>query len=119
MDGYPGVLGIEARSADAGCARVTFDAAEEHLNQAGSVHGGVLASLVDTAMALAARTTTTDGETPATSQLTIAYLSAGRLGHMEVSAEVRRRGDHLLLCEADVAQEGRTLAHAVATFALI
>jgi uncharacterized protein (TIGR00369 family) len=119
MDGYPGVLGVYGESAGNGRSQLRFDAGEPHLNQARTVHGGVLAALVDTAMGLAARSTTQDGETPATSQLTIAYLSAGRPGMMTVQAEVRRRGDHILLCEADVEQDGRSLVHAVATFALL
>jgi hypothetical protein len=32
---------------------------------------------------------------------------------------VRTRGEHLTVCEADVEQDGRSLVHAVATFALL
>lgn len=70
-------------------------------------------------MGLAARSTTEDGEVPATSQLTVAYLTAGRMGLLVATAQVRKQGEHLLLCEADVEQDGRTLVHAVATFALL
>ena len=30
-----------------------------------------------------------------------------------------KQGEHLTVCEADVEQEGRTLVHAVATFAVL
>jgi uncharacterized protein (TIGR00369 family) len=119
MQGFPGALGIYGESADDGCSSLRFCAQAVHLNQAGTVHGGVLASLADAAMGLAARSTTEAGETPATSQLTIAYLRAGRPGVMEVSGRVIRRGETVLLCEADIEQAGRSLVHAVATFALI
>ena len=112
-------LGVHSRTADDGTARLELDATERHLNEAGTVHGGVLATLVDTAMGLAARTTTDDEEVPATSQLTVAYLSAGREGRLVVTARVRKRGDSLLLCEADVEQDGRSLVHAVASFAIL
>jgi uncharacterized protein (TIGR00369 family) len=79
----------------------------------------VLATLVDTAMGQAVRTTTGDGDVPATSQLTVTYLRPGKPGPLEVTARVRTRGEHLTVCEADVEQDGRSLVHAVATFALL
>ena len=117
--GFAGRLGAEVVSADDGSARLRFDAGDDHLNPAGTVHGGVLATLVDTAMGQAVRSATGDGDVPATSQLTVTYLRPGRTGPLEVTARVRVRGEHLTVCEAEVEQEGRSLAHAVATFALL
>lgn len=119
VDGYAGTLGVRDEQAGDGRARLALDAGAEHLNPAGTVHGGVLATLVDTAMGLAARSTIGDGSVPATSQLTVAYLRAGAVGPLLVTAEVRKQGEHLLLCEADVEQDGRALVHAVASFALV
>ncbi len=119
MDGFPGELGVSEEGAEDGHARLAFEANETHLNSAGTLHGGVLATLVDTAMGLAARSRTDDGEIPATSQLTVAFLSAGRPGRLVVTAAVRKRGEHLLLCDADIEQDGRPLVHAVATFAVL
>ncbi|UOY03937.1 PaaI family thioesterase [Blastococcus sp. PRF04-17] len=96
-----------------------FEAREEHLNPAGTVHGGVLATLVDTAMGTAVRTVAGDGDVPATSQLTVTYLRPGRPGELVVTARLRTKGEHLTVCEADVEQEDRGLVHAVATFALL
>jgi uncharacterized protein (TIGR00369 family) len=118
-EGFAERLGARPEAAGDGSARMTFEAREEHLNQAGTLHGGVLATLVDTAMGMAVRSTTDDGEVPATSQLTVTYLRPGKPGPLEVTARVRTRGEHLTVCEADVDQEGRTLVHAVATFALL
>lgn len=118
MDGFAGDLGVHGEGADNGHARFEFDAERRHLNPAGAVHGGVLATLVDTAMGLAARTRTED-EVPVTSQLTISYLAAGKEGPMTVTAQLRKRGEHVLLCDADIDQGGETLVHAVATFALL
>jgi uncharacterized protein (TIGR00369 family) len=69
--GFAERLGARAEVADDGSARVGFTAREEHLNQAGTLHGGVLATLVDTAMGAAVRSTVEDGDVPATSQLTV------------------------------------------------
>jgi hypothetical protein len=75
-----------------GRARLELDAAERHLNPAGTVHGGVLATLVDTAMGGAVRSTTDGSEIPATSQLSVVYLRPGSPGRLLVSAEVRKKG---------------------------
>ena len=117
--GFAERLGAQIQVAHDGSARVRFTASEEHLNQAGTLHGGVLATLVDTAMGAAVRSATDDGDVPATSQLTVTYLRPGKPGPLEVTAKVRTRGEHLTVCEADVEQEDRSLVHAVATFALL
>ena len=117
--GFAGRLGVGVEQADDGTAPLAFEATDEHLNPAGTVHGGVLATLVDTAMGTAVRSTTGDEELPATSQLTVTYLRPGKPGRMEVTARVRTRGEHLTVCEADIEQDGRSLVHAVATFALL
>jgi len=117
--GFAERLGAVVSGVDEGAARVEFDATEEHLNPAGTVHGGVLATLVDTAMGTAVRSATDDGDVPATSQLTVTYLRPGKPGRLTVEARVRTRGEHLTVCEADVDQDGHPLVHAVATFALL
>ncbi len=117
--GFAERLGAEVVSAGDGSARLRFEARDEHLNQAGTLHGGVLATLVDTAMGQAVRSATGDGDVPATSQLTVTYLRPGNPGALEVTARVRTRGEHLTVCDAEVEQDGRNLVHAVATFALL
>jgi uncharacterized protein (TIGR00369 family) len=119
VTGFAEQLGVHGQEADDGRSRLRFEAGDEHLNQAGTVHGGVLATLVDTAMGLAVRSTTGEEDVPATSQLTVTYLRPGKPGPMEVTAQVRTRGEHLTVCDADVRQDGRDLVHAVATFALL
>ena len=120
MRGFAEELGVHDEVAEGGSARFEFEAQPRHLNPAGTVHGGVLATLVDTAMGLAARSRNQDsGDVPATSQLTIAYLTAGREGSMSVTAQLRKQGEHVLLCDADIEQNDKTVVHAVATFALL
>jgi uncharacterized protein (TIGR00369 family) len=117
--GFAGRLGAHVEEADDGSARIAFEVTEDHLNPAGTLHGGVLATLVDTAMGTAVRSTTDDGDVPATSQLTVTYLRPGTTGPLAVTARVRTRGEHLTVCEADVEQDGKSIGHAVATFALL
>ena len=82
------------------------------------MHGGVLATLVDATMGAAVRSTTDDDDVPATIQLTLAYLRPGKQGLLTARARVGKQGEHLLVCEAEVEQDGKTLIEALATFAL-
>ena len=117
--GFALVLGVRNQQSEDGRARLELDATEQHLNPAGTVHGGVLATLVDTAMGSAVRSSTGDEDVPATSQLTVTYLRPAEPGTLLVTADVRKQGEHLTVCEADVEQDGRALVHAVATFAVL
>lgn len=117
--GFAERLGADAEATGEGAARVRFEVGEEHLNAAGTLHGGVLATLVDTAMGTAVRSATGDHDVPATSQLTVTYLRPGKPGPLEVTAQVRAQGEHLTVCDAEVEQDGHGLAHAVATFAVL
>ena len=116
--GFLDLVDAPEPEADDGSARMEIEVDERHLNPAGAVHGGLLATLVDTTMGAAVRSTT-DGESPATSQLTVTYLRPGKPGRLLVTAEVGKRGESLTVCEAEVEQDGHTLVHALATFALI
>ena len=115
--GFLGLIGASTPDADDGKARLVVEADDRHLNPAGAVHGGLLATLVDTTMGAAVKSVVDDA--PATSQLTVTYLRPGKPGKLQVSARVGKRGDSLTICEADVEQDGKTLVHALATFALV
>ena len=116
--GFIALVGASDPEADDGRATLEVEVDERHLNPAGTVHGGLLATLVDTTMGAAVRSAVGD-ETPATSQLTVTYLHPGRPGRLVVTAVVRKRGQNLTVCEADVEQDGTSLVHALATFALV
>lgn len=112
------LIGAHDPEATEGRATLEMEVDDRHLNAAGTVHGGLLATLVDTTMGAAIRSAV-DGETPATSQLSLTYLRPGSPGRLVVTASVRKRGERITVCEADVEQDGRSLVHALATFALV
>ena len=117
--GFGAVMAVENQTAEDGRARLELEATDRHLNRAGTVHGGVLATLVDMAMGQALRSSTGDNDVPATSQLTVTYLRPGKPGRLVVDAQVRKQGENLSVCEADVEQDGRAVVHAIATFAVL
>lgn len=112
------MIGAPSPEAADGRATLTMEADDRHLNPAGAIHGGMLATLVDTTMGAAIRSVVED-ESPATSQLTVTYLRPGKPGRLTVTATVSKRGDSLTVCEAEVEQDGKSLVHALATFALL
>ncbi len=116
--GFISLVGAHVPEAAEGKATLAVEVDERHLNVAGTVHGGMLATLVDTTMGFAVRSAVGD-ETPATSQLSLTYLRPGKPGRLVVTATVRKRGENLTVCEADVEQDGKSLVHALATFALV
>jgi uncharacterized protein (TIGR00369 family) len=117
-NGFISLIGAPDPEAADGKATLSVEVDERHLNPAGTVHGGMLATLVDSTMGAAIRSAI-DDEVPATSQLSITYLRPGKPGRLEVTATLRKRGQNLTVCEADVEQDGRSLVHALATFALM
>jgi uncharacterized protein (TIGR00369 family) len=110
-------LGDDEESPNGRDSIVRLEAGEQHLNISGTVHGGVLASMIDTAMGRAVRSVTE--EKPATIQLTVTYLDPGRPGSLVATARVTKQGSTLTIVEAEIEQDGKALAHALATFALL
>lgn len=107
---------LQVHELEDGVARVVVDTREHHLNAHGSVHGGLLATMLDAAMGTAV--VSSGGELPVTVSLTVTYLEPGRPGRLEASARVRKRGRKLLVVEGEVVQDGDVVADALATFAV-
>jgi uncharacterized protein (TIGR00369 family) len=95
---------------------VVVEATEEHLNPHGTVHGGVLATMLDVAMGSAVAEA--GGERPVTVSLTVTYLEPGQPGRLEATARVRKRGKRLIVVEGEVVQDGDVVADALATFSV-
>lgn len=111
-------LGIRDRKVVEGRAEVVMEAGDEHLNPAGTVHGGAIATLVDVAMGRAVGSMIDEGERPVTIEMKLNYLEPGRPGELVAVAEVRRRGRLFTVVQAEVVQveDGETLAEAMGTF---
>ena len=91
-----------------------------HLNLGGMAHGGVHATLLDTAMGGTLISTMAKEEWSATAQLDISYLNAAHPGdHLVATAEVVRRGRNLAHIEGRlVTAEGELVATAKGTWAI-
>jgi uncharacterized protein (TIGR00369 family) len=118
--GFREYVQLQVEPGDEGAGRVLLDASEEHLNPHGTVHGGVLATMLDVAMGTAVATA--GGDSPVTVSLTVTYLEPGRPGRLVASAKVRKRGKRLIVVEGTVEQDCADgtdlLADALATFSV-
>jgi len=83
------------------CARIELDVARRHLQPFGLVHGGVLATLIDTATFWAAFAHAPDGAGMVNVDLSLTYLETV--------------ADGLLVAEGRSIRVGRTLSHAEAS----
>lgn len=99
----------------------TITTTEEHANRNGTVQGGFLATMLDTACGRQVRRGIEDDETTATVSLTVTYLRPGRIGgELTADASTLHRGDSLVMVEGEVRDEaGEPVAHAAATFSVI
>jgi uncharacterized protein (TIGR00369 family) len=119
--GFREHVGLRVEDGPGGSPRVVLDAQDHHLNPHGTVHGGVLATLVDAAMGAAVGQAAEEDERPVTVSLTVTYLKPGRPGRIVAQSDLRKKGSRLSVVEADVVQEetGDTIAHAVGTFSTV
>lgn len=100
-------LGITINSESEGRAVLRLPHREELTNPNGdTLHGGVLATLLDNAAGTALRTVLNDPETAryATTELNLSYLRPAT-GDLRAEAQVRRRGQSLVVIEADIDSE--------------
>jgi uncharacterized protein (TIGR00369 family) len=113
--GFRELVGTELSSAEEGHAVVSVRAEERHLNPNGTVHGGVVYTLVDVSMAEALRTMIEEGARPVTIEIKVNYLEPGRPGTLTSTAQVRKGGKRVTIVEAEVAQEDDDEIVALAT----
>ena len=103
--GFTQLVGTELSSAEEGRAAISLKAEERHLNPSGTVHGGVISTLIDASMAEALNTMVEEGEQPFTIQITVNYMKPGKPGTLTSTARVRKGGERITIVEAEVAQE--------------
>jgi len=103
--GFAELVGTVLSSAEEGRAAVSLKAQEQHLNPSGTVHGGVISTLIDASMAEALNTMTEESEQPFTIQITLNYMKPGKPGTLTSTAQVRKGGERVTIVGAEVVQE--------------
>ena len=101
-----------------GTVTVTGIVERRHLKIKGVVHGGVYATILDTAMGAAVVSCLGEGETTATTSLYVEFLRAAREGEtLSARGEVLRRGRHIAFAEGNLfGSDGRRFSQARGTW---
>jgi len=111
-------LGMENFEGDYGSFSVELVPEHRHYNPLGTVHGGVLSTLLDTAAACSVHSTLAVGEAYTSLDLTVKFLRAVTVdsGRLRCVGKVIQRGRRTALAEAQLFDaEGRLVAHATSS----
>ncbi len=95
-------MGLELTSVAVGEAEIEVQIQKQHLQQNGFTHGGVTATLCDVATGIAAYTAAPEGKTVVTADLKISYLNPSTAPVVRAKGTVKKAGNLLFFCEAEV-----------------
>ena len=111
-------LGLVDFGGERGAISVGLDPEHRHYNPLGTVHGGVLATLLDTAAACSVHSTLEPGERYTSLDLTVKFLRPVTVesGRLRAVGKVVQRGRRTALAEAQVFDAAdRLVAHATSS----
>lgn len=98
-------------------ATIAVDIRDDLRQPSGVLHGGVTATLIDTAMAFAVKTRLAPEEFTATIDLTVHYLRPHTAGTASCTAKIVRGGKRIFTVSADVMnEEGKLIATGISTY---
>ncbi len=110
------LVGFSLTHVEPGAVVIDFEAGPQHANPMGTLHGGVICTIADSAMGLAYASTLADDDTFSTVELKVNFLRPVRRGRLTARGRVVTAGRTLGLTECDVTDtEGRLVARASST----
>ena len=112
------LIDMAAIEAEEGSVTVYLDPQEFHYNPLGSVHGGVLSTLLDTAAACSVHSTLPAGVGYTSLDLNVKFLRPVTVasGRLKCTGSVLQRGRRTALAEARLTDgQGRLVAHATSS----
>jgi uncharacterized protein (TIGR00369 family) len=111
-------LGMINFSGERGAMTVELDPGLRHYNPLGTVHGGVLSTLLDTAAGCSVHSTLQPGEGYTSLDLTVKFLRpvTTESGRLRCEGSVLQRGRRTALAQAQIFDgSGKLVAHATST----
>jgi uncharacterized protein (TIGR00369 family) len=110
---------ILAFDRETGAVRMAYHAGAALKNRFGMIHGGMIAGLMDDAMAVAAGLTLNWGELTPTLSMTVNYVAMAGPGRLLAQARTVKRGRTVMFLDATLTDDGgKLIATAVATCAV-
>lgn len=107
---FPKLVGIEIDDIEPGRARLSLEVSEKHRQLQGIMHGGAIATLIDTAVAFAIVGASEPGAKFTTIELKVNYLSPIVEGRVVADARLIRDGKRIVVAECDVFDAAGKLA---------
>lgn len=112
-------FGFQLEHAEIGRAKLRMKVQPRHMQVHGVVHGGVLASLADTAGGLALYLGLPRGSRAATVEMKMNFLEPVQSGVVFAEAKILRQGKYLAVIECDLTNEHKKMvAKALMTFSV-
>lgn len=99
-----GYLGAQLESTDDDQVRISLEVKSHHMNLIGMVHGGVLSSLLDNAMGIAAMRARPEEKT-VTTNLNVHFVAPMREGKLYVTAHVVHQSNKSLTIYGEVTDD--------------
>ena len=113
---YPELIGMKITALDFDSCRIELELGKRHLQPFGIVHGGVLATLIDTATFWAAFLRLPEDAGLVNVDLKLNYLKAVASGHLRAEGHCLRAGRQISYAEAHVFDAADELiAHGTST----
>ena len=113
------LIGIRFTELNSGESCCELDATESLFNTNGILHGGVAYSMADTGMGAALFAGLEKGQSCATIEIKIVYLRPVTAGHLVCRTKLIQQGRRIAVLESEVENDGRLVAKALGTFAII
>jgi uncharacterized protein (TIGR00369 family) len=112
------LIGADITRIEPGRVEATLALGEQHQQQRGFAHGGLVATMADLAAGFAAITLVPDGVGVVTAELKVSYLNPGVGTQLKAIGWVLKAGRRLHFCEAEVWCDDVLIAKATATMAV-
>ncbi|SRR5258706_1668425 len=112
---YAKLLGLELGPISSGQVSIHLETRDELRQNQGVVHGGAIASLIDTAAAFAVITQLNLDERVSTTDLTIHYLRPVSAGRLTATARILRGGRRLFVLSVEVTDDRQALVATAVT----
>ena len=114
-------LGIEILESGEGRSSVALQLTPRHLNSWNAVHGGIIMTLLDVAMAVAGRSLDPAAGGGVTVEMKVSFLQPGLAGsRLTAHGHAFHRSKTMSFCEGDIVdQDGRLIAKSLGTFKYI
>jgi uncharacterized protein (TIGR00369 family) len=112
---YARLLGLELGEIGRGVVSIHLEVRDDLRQNQGVVHGGAVASLIDTAAAFAVLTQLEINERVTTTDLTIHYLRPANSGRLTARARIVRSGRRLCVLSVEVTNNQEILVATAVT----